>query len=373
MKGRFRVIDCNRHVVEPKDLWDTWLEEPFKGTGIIPMVESRSSIIVKGRPVLSSQPNFWANPSYQKTFHQAVHSNFSAQSNLKDMDIEGVDEAVLIPTLGLYVVWADHVDSALSAALCRAYNNWLHEYCQTEPKRLKGVALLPLQDVGESIRELERAVRRLSFVAGFMRPNPLVGRKLHDRIYDPLYRQAQELGVPLLLCEAGGTVLPQLGVDRYETFFAREAVVDPFEIWLASLSFMGHEVFEKFPGLKVGFLGAGCGWVPFWLERADEHWGGPFGRDAPGAQPPAYLFKRQGFVACDPWETTLKEVLEEVGDHSIVWGSHYPLPKVATLFPNELDALVKDPLLGDTQKARVLWENAAHFFGIPRPHDSGQH
>jgi len=41
---------------------------------------------------------------------------------------------------------------------------------------------------------------------------------------------------------------------------------------LASLNFCADGVLEKFPKLKVAYLESGCGWLPFWLERMDEHW-----------------------------------------------------------------------------------------------------
>ena len=57
------------------------------------------------------------------------------------------------------------------------------------------------------------------------------------------------------------------------------------------------------------------------------------------------------------------EVLAEVGDHCLVWGSQYPHPEL-TDFPNEMDAFLADPLLSDESKGKVLWDNAATFFRI---------
>jgi hypothetical protein len=60
-------------------------------------------------------------------FADAIAHGFDPASNLRDMDREGVDAGVHFPTLGLYIMWADHIEPALSAAICRAYNNWLAE------------------------------------------------------------------------------------------------------------------------------------------------------------------------------------------------------------------------------------------------------
>jgi predicted TIM-barrel fold metal-dependent hydrolase len=363
MKGPFKVIDTNRHVVEPSDLWDNRIEKPYTGSHAVQVDLDQGSVLVSGRPVVKPRPNVMAHRFYQEAYKDAIQAGFTAESNLRDMDKEGVDVAILLPTVGLYAIWSDHIEGGLAAAMCRAYNDWLGEYCQADPARLKGVALLPLQDPGSAVTELRRAVQDLGLVAGFMRPNPLVGRKLHDPAYDVLYGEAQSLEVPILVSEMGGSVLHQIGTDRFDGFYSREAVLDPFEMMLGFLSFMGHNQLERFPRLKIGFLGAGSGWVPFWLDRADEHWGGPFGAESPSTQAPSILFGRQGFITVEPGERTIADVVKMVGDHCFVWGSQYPHPEL-TDFPDELDPLVNDGELSGEAKRKILWDNAAGFFGI---------
>ena len=361
MKGQFKVFDAARHVVEPADLWESRIGPAYAGA--VEVRRDGGSVTVRGRPTTTPRPDVMGHPHYQDAYRDAIAADFSAESGLADMDREGIDAALLLPTFGMYAIWADHVDGDLSSAICRAYNDWLHDYCGADRERLKAVALLPQQDPEAAAVELRRAVGK-GFVAGFMRPNQLVGRRPHDAAYDPLYAEAASLGVPLVLCEMGGSVLHQLGTDRFEGFFSREAVLDPYEMMLVFMSFMGHNVLERFPGLNVGYLGAGVGWLPYWLDRVDEHWGGFFGVDAPSTQAPSLMFKSQGFAAADPWERTLPEVIEECGEHTIVWGSQYPRPEIAGLFPNELDTVVNDALLTDGQKQAVLWDNAARLFKL---------
>lgn len=362
MHDGYRVIDTTRHVIEPAGLWDTRLQGPHAGA--VQVDAGTGTLTVKGRPVVRPRPNLMTQDFYKDAFKGAVEAGFTAESNLADMDREGVDAATLLPTLGLYAAYADHVDAALAADVCRAYNDWLHDYCATDAGRLKGVALLALQDAKEAATELRRAVEELGFVAGLVRPNPVAGRPLHHPAYDLIYGEAESLGVPIVVSELGGTVLPEMGVERFESFFAREAVVDPFEMMLAFMSFMGHNVLERFPGLKVGYLGAGVGWLPYWLDRVDEHWGGYFGDDAPSTLAPSHLFRTQGFASADPWEHSISDVIVECGVRTVVWGSQYPMPEVAPLVPDELGAIVRDELLTDDQKRAILWQNAADLYKI---------
>jgi len=141
MRDGFLVIDADRHIMEPYDLWDRYLEPPFRGRVKI-TGPGQSGRYVDGKPVsdadklpgrenesreVSPTTSFARNPKYARVFADAIAHGFDPASNLRDMDREGVDVGVHFPTLGLYIMWADHIEPALSAAICRAYNNWLAE------------------------------------------------------------------------------------------------------------------------------------------------------------------------------------------------------------------------------------------------------
>src|SRR5262245_49147074 len=66
---------------------------------------------------------------------------------IQDMEAEGIDIQVVFPTVGLSLSRMKETELALARA--RAYNDWLAEFCAVNPDRLKGVALIALQDVDE--------------------------------------------------------------------------------------------------------------------------------------------------------------------------------------------------------------------------------
>ena len=80
--------------------------------------------------------------------HLAIPGGSDGTARLADMDREGIDAAVLYPTLLLE--WRE--DPAGFGALCRAYNNWLRDYCAADPNRLFGVGAVPLQDAAAVVR-----------------------------------------------------------------------------------------------------------------------------------------------------------------------------------------------------------------------------
>ena len=76
---------------------------------------------------------------------------YDPDRHLEDRQIDGVCGEVLYPSQGLFDFKGS--DSALMAAIFRTYNDWLAEFCRTPPDRLKGIAMVNLDDVQESIKE----------------------------------------------------------------------------------------------------------------------------------------------------------------------------------------------------------------------------
>jgi len=98
-------------------------------------------------------------------------------------------------------------------AICHAYNDWLADFCRQDATRLKGIAMIPLQDVGAAIVEARRAITTLGMVGVLMRPNPLLKRQLNDAAYAPLYAEMERLGKPVCIHSSPGSLLPEIGVN----------------------------------------------------------------------------------------------------------------------------------------------------------------
>ena len=105
--------------------------------------------------------------------------------------------AVLYPTLGLSHGLIQEADWA--CALARAYNNWLHGEFSKADSRLKGIALLPIQNPMEAAKELRRCVTELGMVGGLM-PAVTYHRKPYGSVeFQPIFKQAEELDCALAI------------------------------------------------------------------------------------------------------------------------------------------------------------------------------
>lgn len=376
----FLVIDADGHVLEPPDLWLRYMDGPCRSRAPRAIEDECGfqRLIAEGR--VFPRHHYGLNgagsagqpvvpPAIKsKRYEDGRPGGFNPRERLKDMDIEGIDIAVLFPTLGMFL--AGIKDIKLAEEVSIAYNNWLYDYCSVNPRRLKGYAHIPLQDVKIAIKEMRRAVTELGMVGVYLRPNPYFKRNLDDPDYNPFWAAVEELGIPVGLHEGANGPLPIVGADRYEDYskapynhFISHVVSHPFEQQLACLTLIAGGVFERFPGLIVAFMECGVGWLPYWLDRMDkdfEHlgWYAPFLK-----LKPSEYFRRHCFVSCDPDEKILPYVAETVGDDNIVFASDYP--HFDATFPGTVAAIADREEIPEKTKRKILGLNATRLINLP--------
>jgi predicted TIM-barrel fold metal-dependent hydrolase len=263
--------------------------------------------------------------------------------------------------MGLF--FAGVPDPSVAIGACRAVNRWAADYCAAAPRELYSVATLSAQEPAAAAAELTRSVRQHGSVAGCLRPNPTKsGRTVGDPSLDVLWATAQDLNVPLCFHNALNTDVPQAGLDRARSFVLGHAIVHPFEQMLAFASLLEGGVFDRFPRIKFGFMESNCGWLPFWLDRLDEH----FGRlgwmlAQPPQRKPSEIFRQQCVIGCENDEPMLPYVQQRFGNDKVLWASDFPH------FDAEVPGLVslrKRTDLSEAQRDGVLWRGAADFYQL---------
>jgi predicted TIM-barrel fold metal-dependent hydrolase len=369
--GRDLVVDADGHVVEPRHAW-TSVPEPYRPV-ITPDSHGYEHVVVDGTEILAVPLGTLATPGARFSepasflpLEQAHPGGSDPMARLVDMDAEGIDQAVLFPSVGLYF-WALD-DPRAAVPIARAYNDWLASYCAADPTRLFGAAMIPMQDPAAAAAELRRARTELGFVAAFVRPNPCRGRSLSDRAYEPVWEAAEESDMTVAVHEGSSVIVPTLGSDRPFNPLVLHAVSHSFEEMLACAQLIAFGVLERHPSLRVVFLESSGGWVPFWLERLDEQ-AESFGGFCPELRmKPSEYFARQCWISYEIDEHTLPALAGLIGEERIVWGSDYPHHDAT--FPGAVDTLRRTmgPLAPEVQ-ARILGTNASELYGLPRsPH-----
>ena len=284
---------------------------------------------------------------------------------LVDMDSEHIDVAVLFGA-GLAGTVPALDDAGLAVELARARNTWMaEEYCVADPRRIKGTAALAQQDIDASVDELRRCVKDLGFVGASIFPN-VKGRHLGDPYYFPLYEEAQNLNVPICVhMFLGRYGSDATGTERVDKFFYSHLFGHPFEQMIALSVIIGEGILDRFPKLKFVFLESGCGWLPYWFERLDEH-EEILGVQLPGLKsPPSTLLERgQLYFSCEPDEKELAHVIDVVGDDWIVFASDYS--HFDSRFPGASQPIVEHKKLSDACKRKILNDNARRLYPLDR-------
>jgi uncharacterized protein len=361
------VIDADGHVLEARSAWAS-LPDHHRPT-IVTDGNGLDHVTVGGQEVFVARLGQMGTPGTDVgapvgpvPLEEAREGAFDPRSRLLDMDAEGIDRAVLYPTIGLGF-WGI-ADAGAAVAVARAYNDWLAGYCAAAPTRLFGAAMVPLQDVGAAVAELRRARQELGFVSAFVRPNPCLGRTIVDPENEPLWEAAESLGMAIAVHEGFQMAVPPLGADRRPTnVLVLHAVSHTLEQMLACAQLIGTGVLERHPDLRIVFLEAGGGWAPYWLERLD-HQVPAYHRFAPPLSLlPSEYFARQCWVSFEIDEETLPCLLPFIGSDRVVWGSDYP--HADSTFPGAVEALRRTIApLGEDEQALVLGANAAGLYGL---------
>lgn len=366
MSNRFPTVDADGHLEETNIDWKGRLPQRYHS--MAPERRQASD----GHTRLFIEGKAWPKPDgpglgvggpYNRPHPRREGMN-DPGARLIDMDSEGIDVAVLfggafagsIPALD---------DAAFATELARARNTWVAEYCAVSSSRLKGTAVLPQQDISASVAELKRCMTELGFVGVSFFPN-LRGRHMGDPYFFPIYEEAERLNVPICVHMFLGRYGSEAtGTTRFDKFFYVHLFGHPFEQMIALSVLIGEGVLDRYPKLRFVFLESGCGWVPYWFNRLDEH-GEVLGVQLPGlkTEPSKLLQRGQIYFSCEPDETELPHVAETIGDDWIVFASDYS--HFDSRFPGASQPIVENPNLSDTSKMKILNDNARRLYRLER-------
>jgi hypothetical protein len=157
----------------------------------------------------------------------------------------------------------------MSAALCRAVNEWLaREWLDRDP-RLRGSALVPLRDPELAAAEIERVAADRRFVQVLL---PAMGEApLGRRMFWPMLRAAERHGMPLGI-HAGGMFKHATTSNGWPSTHLEDTVVQSHAFQAQLLSLVSEGAFAEFPHLRVVLIEAGFTWLPQFLWRATRTW-----------------------------------------------------------------------------------------------------
>ena len=368
------VLSSDSHVFEPPDLWQTRIDAAFRDRGPrIQRIDGADQIVVEADQVLSGIgliSNAGARFDAPETisadgrFEDVLQGGYDPAQHLKDMVLDGVAGEVLYPSQGLFYFRV--TDSALMSAIFRAYNDWLAEFCRADPARLKGIAMVNLDDVQDGIEELERAAR-LGLVGAMIAEYPFEHRRYDQPEYEPFWAAAASLGLPLSLHTATRRQGKIRGAGEKTLRDASSRSTKAFYPALSMCDLIFSGVFERHPRLTLAIVEFELAWVPHVLSSMDytyrERHGEAIYRFKNGTVPSDFFHRN---VVLSFQEDAVGIRLRDViGVDNMMWGSDYPHSE--STFPQS-QKILADILAGvpADEQAKIVGSNTARVYGFDR-------
>ena len=159
MKRGHRIVDTELHLIEPADLWERGLPEPYRSqTAMVRpdhlRKDSGSRYSIGGKEMGEQELNEWealvqkqsARKLAQEPMLVEARSRCEPEVYLAGMDVEGIDVALLMPTITFLATTWDGIDAHHSLALCRVYNDFAAKFAAADRHRFRFWGWLPRQD-----------------------------------------------------------------------------------------------------------------------------------------------------------------------------------------------------------------------------------
>lgn len=364
------IISSDSHVFEPPDLWTTRIDAAFRERaprmqriGGVDQLVVEGDQAIAGIGLISNAGARFTAPetiSAHGRFEEVHPGGYDPDQHLRDMQLDGVAGEVLYPSQGLF--YFKVADSQLMSAIFRTYNDWLAEFCSTDPARLKGIAMINLDDVQDGIRELERTAR-LGFAGAMITEYPFEDRRYDSPEYEPFWAAAQDLDMPLSLHTATRRQGKVRGFGEKTIHDASGRATKVFYPALSMCDMIFSGVFERYPALKLVIVEFELAWVPHLLASMDytyrERHEEAFYRFK-NHMYPSDFFHRNVFLSFqeDAIGIRLRDV---IGVDNMMWGSDYPHSE--STFPRSR-AILEQILAGvpADEQAKIVGANAARLY-----------
>ena len=423
----FSVFDSDSHIVEPREIWEKYLDPEYRTLGKFALWreegKTNSYLKINGKIARDSMnPNIPRHAIWKPGMtweqvgeldpdvrHEKTPGASDPEARLRDMDAMGIDQTLLYPTWfaeGFHLV----EDPDVAYALARAYNDWMTDFCSVAPERLYAVAMIPLQNLDFAVEELARVAQIPCFRGAFIRPMFIEGRYFTHPYYDPLWEALEKFEITAavhpasglwnpewtshgpfiekmkdrlsqrsLLTEAGGGPDAGGGNGGNLGLYAAGGLGHPMSQvispWLDNHMFVGaaligFTVMQRYPKMKVVMAHGKASWMEEVLEKMEASaLTIPLLHKYPVRTDPEEMWEEGDvMLGFDAQERMIQRMPDSYAD-KIVWGSNYPQQDTTSAW--EAIDILREAAVNEDMIARMLGGNAAAQFGVEPVHIVG--
>ncbi len=265
------------------------------------------------------------------------------------LDQGNIEAAVVYPTRFMHIGQVGMTDFAVD--LSRAYNDYLYDRFLRHEPRLKGVADLAVTRCSRGrCRDCAARSKIMAWSARCCLPTDCRARWDIPEFY-PVYEEADRLGCML-------AVHSQNSLRNNDLFMWRGEAATLAHVWPQMrqfTNFMFSGLLGRLPDLKIAFLEAGCGWVPYFMSKMGNRIG--------EALPAAKLIERgQIYFQCGEEMTTSRD-LELLGDECLFWASDFPHEGIVSM-KKAVDEFLDREDISEAAKRKISYDNPKKLYRI---------
>jgi predicted TIM-barrel fold metal-dependent hydrolase len=275
------LISVDDHVLEPPHVWvdrvpakdrDRAPHMEYDANGLDYWVYDTKRYPSSGLSAVAGKSKEEFSPE-PLPYSQMRPGCYDPKARIEDMDRAGILASLCFPTVTRFCgqLFMEASDREFGFVCLQAYNDWMiEEWCASAPGRYIPLILIPMWDPPLAAKEMERCAAKGATAFAFSEnPAPLGLPTIHDkdRYWDPVMSTAAELEMIVCMHVGSSSQVPQIAPDA--PFMANLT-------WGATrtsgtmLSWLFSGMFQRFPKLKIALSEGEIGWIPYFLERAEQ-------------------------------------------------------------------------------------------------------
>lgn len=348
-----RIVSVDDHVVEPANVWTDRLPKRYNEVGprIVYAPKGEMSLVEGAwveKPGHGDEMAAWwhyEDHRYQikqmiacpgmapedvtmegVTYEDIADGCYEPAARLVDMDTNHVEASLCFPNYPRFCgqLFAERKDRELAKLCVEAYNDWMiDEWCGDSNGRLIPLCIVPLWDVELAAEEIRRnAARGCRAVAWSELPAWLGLPSIHSGEWDPFFAACQETGTVICMHIGSGTRTLTTSADA-PTIVTANMIVANSAASMIDWLFSG--IFDRFDELKLMYAESQIGWIPYFVERADDTW--QTHQWAQGEQrselPPSHYYAKHMY-SCFFKDTVGIDMLDRIGVDNVLFETDYP-------------------------------------------------
>ncbi len=362
MSDKIAIISVDGHVKPPRSAYLDYIDPRYRG------------LLQDALEQAEGTPDGFVHPDIDEDLQ------WDGPRRLVDLASQGVvAEVVFSNGKPFDDPRVDHSpDPELVRASDMAYNRWLVDFCSTAPGRFCGLAAISFDDVDQAVTDIHWA-KEHGLGGVLMPPLHPGGKYFFDPGLDPIWAACQEAGLPLN--QHGGTGTPKYEPVSFASFMVLATEHSFFSgrsLWQLILG----GVFDRFPELKIAYIETEQWWLGPVMElldrreRVGDDWtefAENLRRVKPYQKLPSDYWRSNCYAGMSPLmadQSTIDQLCSggtgfAIGSANAMVGVDYPHPETAYPgFLRQVQVMVDDPRIKESDARRVLYDNAAELYGF---------